>query len=70
MGTADHLLDDTLWLASRWVAAGNETELIVLPDMPHGFNAFRCAMTYHWLQETKAWFNRILSRPARALARK
>src|SRR5262245_46059721 len=36
VGTTDHLLDDTLFMASRWVAAGNEAELLVYPDTPHG----------------------------------
>jgi acetyl esterase len=40
VGTADHLLDDSLFLASRWAAAGNETELAVFPDCGHGFTAF------------------------------
>ena len=37
VGTADHLLDDTLFLATRWSAAGNPTDLAVYPDCPHGF---------------------------------
>ena len=36
VGTNDHLLDDTLFMASRWEAAGNRTELLVYPDTPHG----------------------------------
>jgi acetyl esterase len=36
VGTADHLLDDTLFMAARWVAAGNDAELLVYPDTPHG----------------------------------
>jgi acetyl esterase/lipase len=36
VGTYDHLLDDTLFMASRWKAAGNRTELLVYPDTPHG----------------------------------
>jgi len=40
VGSADHLLDDSLFLASRWAAAGNATELAVFPDCGHGFTAF------------------------------
>ena len=40
VGTADPLLDDTLFMAARWEAAGNETELRVYADGVHGFNAF------------------------------
>jgi acetyl esterase/lipase len=36
VGTYDHLLDDSLFMASRWKAAGNRTELLVYPDTPHG----------------------------------
>ena len=31
---------DTLFMAARWEAAGNETELRVYADGVHGFNAF------------------------------
>jgi acetyl esterase len=40
IGTADPLLDDTLFMAARWEAAGNEAELLVYADGIHGFNAF------------------------------
>ena len=56
VGTADHLLDDTLLLAPRWAAAGNEVELFVAPDMPHGFMGFPCAMTTAWRETTDRWF--------------
>jgi acetyl esterase/lipase len=60
VGTADHLLDDTLAMAVRWAAAGNDTELFVAPDMPHGFNVLPCAITTAWEQQMTAWFRRIL----------
>jgi acetyl esterase/lipase len=37
VGLADHLLDDTLFMAARWQAWGNEAELAVYPDAIHGF---------------------------------
>jgi acetyl esterase/lipase len=37
VGTQDPLLDDTLLLASRWVAAGNPAELMVVTGAAHGF---------------------------------
>jgi acetyl esterase/lipase len=64
VGTSDHLLDDTLVLASRWAAAGNEVELLVLPEMPHGFQAVPCGLTSHWTKRTYAWFADVLSRDA------
>jgi acetyl esterase len=36
VGTNDHLLDDTLFMATRWELAGNSVELLVYPDTPHG----------------------------------
>jgi acetyl esterase len=62
VGTADHLVDDTLTLAARWAAAGNEVELLVLPEMPHGFMAVPCEMTNHWNKKTLQWFADILAR--------
>jgi acetyl esterase len=40
VGTADPLLDDTLFMAARWSAAGNDADLRVYADGVHGFNAF------------------------------
>ena len=37
VGTLDPLLDDTLFMAQRWSAAGNDTELAVYPGGLHGF---------------------------------
>ena len=40
VGTEDPLLDDTLFMAARWRAVGNETVLRVYPGAPHGFDTF------------------------------
>lgn len=40
VGTADPLLDDTLFIAQRWRAAGNRGTLKVYPGGIHGFDAF------------------------------
>jgi acetyl esterase/lipase len=40
VGTLDPLLDDTLFMAARWAAAGNESRLLVYPDAVHGFTLF------------------------------
>jgi acetyl esterase/lipase len=40
VGTLDPLLDDSLFMASRWTAAGNRAELAVYPGGVHGFNLF------------------------------
>lgn len=39
VGTLDPLLDDTLFMALRWIAAGNPAELAVYAGGVHGFNA-------------------------------
>lgn len=40
VGTQDLLLDDTLFMHARWVAAGNPAQLAVYPGGSHGFDAF------------------------------
>jgi len=41
VGTLDPLLDDTLFMSARWVAAGNEAQLAIYPGGIHAFNLFR-----------------------------
>ncbi len=38
IGTMDPLLDDSLFMYMRWLAAGNDAELAVYPGGVHGFN--------------------------------
>jgi len=66
VGTSDHLLDDTLMLSARWAAAGSEVDLLVLPEMPHGFMAVPGPMVALWAKHTLGWFADILARPPRA----
>ncbi len=44
VGTRDLLLDDTLFMASRWVAAGNRADLAVRPGGAHVFIRFDSAL--------------------------
>ena len=37
VGTRDSLLDDSLFMAPRWLAAGNVAELALYPGACHGF---------------------------------
>jgi acetyl esterase/lipase len=61
VGTCDHLLDDSLLLATRAAAAGVDVELFVAPDMPHAFFAIDCGVTKHWAATTAAWFEARLA---------
>ena len=38
VGTADPLLDDSLFMYERWRTAGNDAELAIYPDAGHGLN--------------------------------
>lgn len=40
VGTADPLLDDTLFMAARWRQAGNDAEIMTIEDAFHGFDYF------------------------------
>ena len=44
VGDQDPLLDDSLFMAARWRAAGNEAELDIWPESAHGFTAFPLAI--------------------------
>ena len=60
VGTDDHLFDDTVMFAPRWAAAGNDVEVFVAPDMPHGFGAFPCGISDAWRRVTDDWLRRVL----------
>ena len=40
VGTGDPLIDDTLFMYARWIAAGNRAELALYPGAVHAFNVF------------------------------
>jgi acetyl esterase/lipase len=40
IGTQDALVDDTLFMHARWIAAGNEADLAIYPGGAHGFTLF------------------------------
>jgi acetyl esterase/lipase len=44
VGDQDPLIDDSLFMAARWRAAGNEAELDIWPESAHGFTAFPLAI--------------------------
>jgi acetyl esterase/lipase len=55
VGTADSLYDDSLFMAMRWRAAGNEAELAVYPESVHGFTVFPTAMARAANARIEAW---------------
>jgi acetyl esterase/lipase len=55
VGTRDMLLDDTLFMASRWAAAGNRTDLAVWPGGCHVFIRFESAMAEEALSRIDAF---------------
>jgi acetyl esterase/lipase len=61
VGTEDHLLDDSLGLAARWQAAGNALELFVLPDLPHAFEMYQCAIVDACAAAETAWLDARLA---------
>lgn len=44
VGTMDPLLDDSLYMHARWLAAGNRAQLAIFPGGVHAFNAFPTAL--------------------------
>jgi acetyl esterase/lipase len=60
VGSADHLLDDSLFMAARWAAYGNESELAVYPDCIHAFNAFPTELSKRANERIDAFFERVL----------
>lgn len=47
VGTSDPLLDDSLFMAARWQAAGNPAELAVYPEAMHSFTSFPIELGGH-----------------------
>jgi acetyl esterase/lipase len=61
VGTMDPLLDDSLFMASRWAEYGNECELAVYPGGIHGLNAFPNALGKEATQHMDAWLEHTLA---------
>lgn len=59
VGTADHLVDDTLFFANRWLLAGNQMELLVYPDAPHACIGMPIVLE-HWWPRLEAFLSQCL----------
>jgi len=55
VGTLDILLEDTLAMAARLSAAGNEVDLRVFPESPHGFTSLPTAMAAAARHGVESW---------------
>jgi len=66
VGTEDPLLDDSLFMAARWVAAGNAAELAVTPGGCHVFEAFGTATGEASLEAADRFISRRLDAAAQA----
>lgn len=63
VGTQDPLLDDTLFMAARWRAAGNTAETRVWPEAPHGFLSLPMGIADPALAAEHAFVRRTLGLP-------
>jgi acetyl esterase/lipase len=64
VGTADHVLDDNLFMAARWAAAGNAVQLAVYPDCPHGFMALPIGLSRLGLARIDEFIESLLTSDA------
>ncbi|HXM54646.1 MAG TPA: alpha/beta hydrolase [Candidatus Dormibacteraeota bacterium] len=55
VGALDPLLDDSLFMAARWEAAGNLAELVVYPESEHGFTGMPTGMARAARARQHAW---------------
>lgn len=60
VGTRDALMDDSLFMHARWVAAGNRGELDVYPGACHGFTAFPNAQSFASIKAQCDFLNRAM----------
>ena len=60
VGTKDALLDDTLFMHARWIAAGNEAELAIYPGGAHGFTLFPSDLSQSATARMDEFLNRVL----------
>jgi acetyl esterase/lipase len=64
VGTDDHLVDDTLFMAARWELAGNDAKVLVYPEGPHGCIGMPSVLE-HWFPQLTEFLRRAIHDPAR-----
>ena len=60
VGTADHLCDDSLFLAPRLAAGEVDVELAVYPDSPHGYQSLPTKMSAASTARMDGWIERVM----------
>ena len=65
VGCLDPFLDDSLFMAARWRAAGNRASVSVYPESPHGFARFPTRMAAELRSETDAFVRECANGPSR-----
>jgi acetyl esterase len=60
VGTKDALVDDTLFMHARWIAAGNAAELAIYPGGAHGFTLFPNDLSKAATARMDVFLNRVL----------
>eukprot|EP01037_Dinobryon_pediforme_P025834 gene25834-28135_t len=63
IGTRDCLLDDSMFMAARWLAAGNAADLAIYPGGAHVFQGFATALAEASLARMDAFLNGIAAQP-------
>lgn len=62
VGRADHLVDDSVFMAARWGLAGNPCELIVIPDAGHMAAGLPSVQTA-WVPRVVSFLSDVLDAP-------
>jgi acetyl esterase/lipase len=57
IGELDPLIDDVLFMAERWRAAGNEAEIDFYPGAVHGFMNLVPPLGKHAQERINSWIN-------------